>query len=254
MSARAFGPVDLPEGMRRSRRVLLVAICAGWLLLMARVYAAPVVLGGFVVQTELIAALLIGWLFLTLLLCFQMASSIRPVLMVVIIGVLVLVTPPATMLGLKYLYAGAFLEEKSAVVVRVRDNGAPVPVDIRLENGEVVHSASTDSEDRLGFRGMIESSYSVPEVGDTVKVVEDRLGLLQPQVTSDYPGIEGDENGLGAGFLLGGLLPFGLVSAGAITRRRSFVSTVARPKDDDLAVDVQDDKPVDVQDDKPAQP
>ena len=209
------------EQMRRSRRLLLVALTTLVLLAIVWIMVRPA-LGAWWVIGGVPALLVIPWIVLLVMLTAQVSSRVRPGLLA--LGALILlVVPGVVAMAIGAAYTQLAMEQTTGVVVRTfeKDSGGPIPIEVRLPDGSVEKGYSNYGRMRAGYRDVV-----VPDPGAELAVMRDPNGWLPLRVAgaSDHTS---RGNMLAAAWSSAGLAGLGLYAVwcwSALTRRRSVLN------------------------------
>lgn len=222
-------PVD--EGMRRSRRVVLVGLTLLAFLAALWTSLRPDLDDGWLAIGMPNPVAAIVWFVLFVGLLLQVSSRVRAFA----IGIAFLFFWPAPVYASVATMAlhGQFVMDRTPATVSAADaprEGGPAAVTFAFPDGTSERGISLLSQ-RFGSR----NEYVAPKVGTKVDVLRDPTGWLPPRTAG---GREGLPEGVGGTLLLAlpgllGVLVLGAASASALTRRESFIMVAGRPATDD---------------------
>lgn len=218
-------PAD--EGMRRSRRLLLVALTVLAFLAALWTSLRPDLDDGWLAIGVPNPVAAIAWFVLFVALLLQVSSRVRAFS----IGIAFLLFWPAPVYASMATMAlhGQFVMDRTTATVTAADaprEGGPAAVTFTFPDGTSERGISLLSQ-RFGAR----DEYVAPRVGTRLDVLRDPTGWLPPRTAG---GREGLPEGVGGTLLLAlpGVLGVGVLAAAslsALTRRESFVMVAGRP-------------------------
>lgn len=215
------------EGMRWSRRVLLVALALLAFLATLWTSLRPDLDDGWLAIGVPNPVAAIVWLVLFVGLLLQVSSAVRAFA----IGIAFLLLWPAPVyasIATMALY-GQFVMERTPATVTAADaprEGGPASVTFTFDDGTSERGVSMLSE-RFGSR----NEYVAPRVGTRLEVLRDPTGWLPPRTAGAREGLP---EGVGGSLLLAlpgvvGVLGLLAASVSVLTRRESFIMVAGRP-------------------------
>lgn len=219
------------EGMRRSRRLVLVGLTVLAFLAAMWTSLRPDLDDGWLAIGLPNPVAAIVWLVLFVGLLLQVSSRVRAFA----IGIAFLFFWPAPVYASMATMAlhGQFVMDRTTATVAVADaprEGGPAAVTFAFPDGTSERGISLLSQ-RFGSR----NEYVAPRVGTKVDVLRDPTGWLPPRTAGSREGLP---EGVGGTLLLAlpgvlGVLVLGAASISALTRRESFIMVAGRPASDD---------------------